>query len=251
VALAQEAFLAHLAGRLPAQPEGGAVEALRRLHGADLLLACACAHGEPHALRAFEGEVLQRAVSQLAGLAPSCADELRQLLRHRLLVGQGGALPKVADYSGRGPLLAWVSICAVRARRELGAPDARGEGLDALPEALARVLAADDPEQAVLRGDSRQALTRSLEAALACLGERERALLRLHHLHGLSMDQLAAVYGTSRSGVAREVAGARERLRRLTLHELSSRLRLSGPELESLLGMVDSRLELSLHRLMR
>jgi RNA polymerase sigma-70 factor (ECF subfamily) len=85
---------------------------------------------------------------------------------------------------------------------------------------------------------------------LGALPERERALLRLHHLHGLTMDRLSTMYGESRSGVARRVAQARERLLKLTRTELASRLNLAGSEVESLLGLVQSRLDFSLHRLM-
>jgi RNA polymerase sigma-70 factor (ECF subfamily) len=56
--------------------------------------------------------------------------------------------------------------------------------------------------------------------------------------------------GESRSSVARRIAQARERLPRLTRSELASRLNLAGPEVESLLGLVRSRLDFSLHRLM-
>ena len=43
---------------------------------------------------------------------------------------------------------------------------------------------------------------------------------------------------------------SRERLLKLTRGELASRLKLDGSELESLLGLVRSRLDLSLNRLM-
>jgi RNA polymerase sigma-70 factor (ECF subfamily) len=48
----------------------------------------------------------------------------------------------------------------------------------------------------------------------------------------------------------RQVAHARERLLKLTRVELAARMRLEGSELESLLGLVRSRLDLSLNRLL-
>lgn len=75
-------------------------------------------------------------------------------------------------------------------------------------------------------------------------------MLRLHHIHGLTMDRLATMYGEPRSSIARRVMQARERLLKLTRGELAARWQLEGSELESLLGLVRSRLELSLHRLM-
>jgi RNA polymerase sigma-70 factor (ECF subfamily) len=143
-----------------------------------------------------------------------------------------------------------VRIIAARIAGELADQQGRQVLFDEPPEVLARMLSSSDPERDLLREDTRQALAEALRKALAALSERERALLRLHHLHGLTMDRLSAMYGESRSGVARRVAQARERLLQLTREELSSRLKLAGAEVESLLGLVQSRLDLSLRQLM-
>jgi RNA polymerase sigma-70 factor (ECF subfamily) len=148
-------------------------------------------------------------------------------------------------------LLAWVRIIGVRIVGELASQAGRQELFDEPPETLARMLAPDDPEKDLLKEDSRQALVTALRTALAVMPERERALLRLHHIHGLTMDRLATMYGEPRSSIARRVMQARERLLKLTRGDLASRLKLEGSELESLLGLVRSRLDLSLlHQLM-
>jgi RNA polymerase sigma-70 factor (ECF subfamily) len=46
-------------------------------------------------------------------LAASSKD-VQQLARVKLLVRQGAALPKIADYAGRGDLGSWVSVLALR-----------------------------------------------------------------------------------------------------------------------------------------
>jgi RNA polymerase sigma-70 factor (ECF subfamily) len=247
ITLTAGTFVRHLARHLPA--EGGA-EVLRQLHGADLYLACACAVGERQALLAFEQHVLQKVPARLGQVSESTADEVLQVMRQRLLLGRGDTPPRIADYSGRGPLLAWVRIIGVRIVGELASQDGRQELFDEPPETLARMLAPDDPERELLKEDSRQALVTALRTALAAMPEGERALLRLHHIHGLTMDRLAAMYGEPRSSIARRVLHARERLLKLTRGELASRLRLDVSELESLLGLVRSRLDLSLHRWM-
>ncbi|MFY0566052.1 sigma factor-like helix-turn-helix DNA-binding protein [Archangium lansingense] len=247
VTLAPETFVRHLARHLPGD---GSAEVLRQLHGADLYLACACAMGERQALLAFEQHVLQKVPARLGQIPESTADEVLQVMRQRLLLGRGDTPPKIADYSGRGPLLAWVRIIGVRIVGELASQDGRQELFNEPPETLARMLAPDDPERELLKADSRQALVTALRTALAAMPERERAMLRLHHIHGLTMDRLATMYGEPRSSVARRVMQARERLLKLTRGELASRLKLEGVELESLLGLVRSRLDLSLNRLM-
>lgn len=247
VSLPTERFVRHLARHLPAE---NLAEGLEALHAADLYLACACADGERHALLAFEQHVLQRVGSRLGALPASSVDEVLQVLRQRLLLGRGETPPKIADYSGRGPLLAWVRISAVRVAGELASRDGREELFHEAPEVLERMLAPADPERELLKEDSRQALSAALRQALGTLSARERTLLRLHHVHGLTMDRLAAMYGEPRSTVAYHVGQARKRLLKLTRAALSSRLKLEGAELDSLLGLVRSRLELSLHRLM-
>jgi RNA polymerase sigma-70 factor (ECF subfamily) len=247
VSLAPETFVRHLARHLPG--EGGA-EVLRQLHAADLYLACACAMGERQALLVFEQQILQKVPARLGQLAESTVDEVLQVMRQRLLLGRGDTPPRIADYSGRGPLLAWVRIIGVRIVGELASQDGRQELFDEPPETLARMLASEDPERELLKEDSRQVLASALRTALAAMPERERALLRLHHIHGLTMDRLATMYGEPRSSIARRVMQARERLLKLTRGELASRLKLEGAELESLLGLVSSRLDLSLNRLM-
>lgn len=247
VPLAAETFVRHLAQHLP---EPLTQEALQRLHGADLYLACASAAGERQALLAFEQHILQKVPARLGRLPDNTVDEVLQVVRERLLLSRGEAPPKIADYSGRGPLLAWVRIIASRVVSDLASQDGRQGLVDEPTEVFARMLAPDDPERELLKEDSRQALAQALRTALAALSERERALLRLHHIHGLTMDRLATMYGESRSGVARRVLQARERLLKLTREELATRLKLDGPELDSLLGLVNSRLDLSLHQWM-
>ncbi|OJH37373.1 sigma factor-like helix-turn-helix DNA-binding protein [Cystobacter ferrugineus] len=247
VSLPVEAFVRHLARHLPA---GKASEVLRILHGADLYLACACATGEPSALRAFEQNILRHIPARLGALSPSMVEEVLQVLRERLLVGSEVAPPKIASYGGRGPLLTWVGITAARIAGELVDRNGRELLVTEPSEALVRMLASGDPEHELLREDARQLLISVLRKAVAALPEQERALLRLHHFHGLTMDRLALMYGDSRSGVARKVAQAREQLLERVHAELAPQLKQDQLAMESLLGLVRSRLDISLHRLL-
>ncbi|AKQ67378.1 putative DNA-binding regulatory protein [Myxococcus hansupus] len=230
--------------------EGTPMDALRQLNAADVYLACACAQGVPHALQLFEKHVVQKTAARLSRYPAALVDEVLQVTRQRLLLGMEGRAPKIAEYSGRGSLGGWVRIVASRIGGELQEHAGRHAPLVAAPEALEQLLSRADPERDVLQAHSKQALSESLQAALAALTERERALLRLHHLHGLTMDRIATLYAEPRSSVARHVAQARERLLKQTHRELATRLKLNGREVESLLGLVQSRLDLSLHRLM-
>ncbi|MFY1828310.1 RNA polymerase subunit sigma-70 [Myxococcus fulvus] len=245
--LSDETFLRHLASQLPA---GKVSEVLCVVQAADLYLACACSTGEPSALAAFERHILRHIPARLGRLSPSVVEEVLQVLRERLLVARGNTPPKIASYGGRGPLLTWVGIVAARIAGELVGRDERLQLVAEPPEELARLLAPDDPEYALLREDARQLLVESLRKAVAVLPEQERALLRLHHFHGFTMDRLTLMYGGSRSGVARRVADARKLLLEHVRMELAPRLKQDRLALESLLGLVSSRLDISLQGLL-
>ncbi|RKG60206.1 sigma-70 family RNA polymerase sigma factor [Corallococcus sp. CA054B] len=242
-----EAFLAHAAERLPAT--GDASEVLANLHAEDLALAFTCARGNARALQAFDAHVLSRVGTWLPGEAPSQVDELRQLLRQRLLLPVGGALPRLASYSGRAPLTQWVRAVALRLhidqQRTAPREQPAGERLPGLAERLGA-----DPELAFIRERHQEDFREAFRAALGRLDARERNLLRLHHVHGLSMDAVAATTQAPRSTVARWIARARERLLALTREELTARLGLTPAELDSLLRLVRSELDISLRQLL-
>lgn len=241
------AFLAHVAERLPST--GEAREVLASLRAGDFFLAFACGRGEARALEALDAHVLSQVGTWLPREEPALVDELRQLLRQRLLVPVDGAPPKLASYSGRGPLGQWVRAVALRLHidRQRAAP--REVPLEEAPVVLAERLGAD-PELAFIRERHQEDFRVAFRAALGRLEVRERNLLRLHHVHGLSMDSVGATYQAPRSTVARWIARARERLLALTREELTARLGLTPNELDSLLRLVRSQLDVSLRQLM-
>ena len=214
---------------------------------ADLYLACACIARDARALAYFEQELVAcvaRAVRKLGG-DRATADELTQVLRERLLVGTAERPPRLVEYSGRGPLRGWLRVIASRAlldrrRHEKHEAPLGERTLDALPAPEA------DPALAYLKASYRDAFRRAFRAAFAALEPLERDLLRHHHLDGESVDQLATRHGIHRATAARWVARAREHLLAGTRERLAADLGLPDPELDSILGLIASRLEVSL-----
>ena len=241
------AFLAYVAERLPAT--GEAHEVLASLRAEDFFLAFACVRGEERALEALDTHVLSQVGTWLPREGPALVDELRQLLRQRLLVPVDGAPPKLASYSGRGPLGQWVRAVALRLHIDLQRAAPRELPMEQAPAGLAERLGAD-PELAFIRERHQEDFRVAFRAALGRLDARERNLLRLHHVHGQSMDAVSATYQAPRSTVARWIARARERLLALTREELTVRLGLTSNELDSLLRLVGSQLDVSLRQLM-
>src|SRR5579884_1384958 len=93
-------------------------------HLADLYLATACAAGNAAALAAFERTHLSQVAAFVARTDsdPAFAEEVRQRLREKLLVGQP---PRISEYAGQGPLGGWVRVAAVRMALDLRKMTAR------------------------------------------------------------------------------------------------------------------------------
>jgi RNA polymerase sigma-70 factor (ECF subfamily) len=241
VRLAPEAFVAHLAARLPAR---GLPAALSGVHAADLWLACACAEGDDRALAIFEERFLpevDRAVQRGAG---GLSDEVRQRVRERLLVASGGP-PRIARYEGRGPLKAWVRVSASRALSNLKREERREVPVDD-PEAAGPSFRPPDPELSFLKARYRGEFKQAMKEAAAGLAPRERTLLKLCFVDGQSYADVARLHRVNRSTVMRWVDLATGRLLEETRRILRARLDVSGGELESLLAVVRSQLSVSL-----
>ena len=82
--------------------------------------------------------------------------------------------------------------------------------------------------------------------AFLLLAPEERNAMRLTYTHGLNLEGVAKALGVSRATAGRRLLSCRERVREETLRLLKERINASPAELESLLGVVRSRLELSL-----
>jgi RNA polymerase sigma-70 factor, ECF subfamily len=246
-----EVFAEHLSSRL-----GDALdpEIAMRLCAEDLYLALACARGVTWAVTMFEDRfsaTIDRAVGRVA-TSPAAAEELRQVVLVRLLVPERlGEEPRIAQYSGRGSLAAWVSIAAGRstlnARRALESPTGTVE------ELLADRALADEevPELALIRKRYQSAFVAALRQALAELDRDHRSLLRLHYVDRLTMDALASLFRVSRAGAHRRLATAREDMFQRTCGLLRKQLQIDTAELSSLLRLVRSDLDISLHGLLR
>jgi RNA polymerase sigma-70 factor (ECF subfamily) len=234
------AFMEHVAQRHP----GMNVDA--NVHVSDMYLAFACAQGDARAIAAFE-RYLVDVDRFIARIDPTqeFADEVRQQLRAKLLVAEGGR-PKIADYSGRGPLGAWVRIAAVRTALNLRRTRRRQDGTcdSFVPHTN------PDPMVDYMRARYREHFEAAFEETLAGLSSDERNILRFHHLEGMNIDELAQMYRVHRSTVARWIGQAREKIFERVRCILRERLQLSEDALDSLIELMRSGLHLSFERLL-
>lgn len=178
------------------------------------------------------------------------AEDLEQILRTKLYVAEPGKTPKLADYAGQGFLENWLRVTAVRIFLDLG------KRKDRAREALAAeadVLALPQPGDLaldVVKVEYRAAVAAALHEAAKQLAPGDRHLLRQHLVGGLSIDQLGAVLGIHRATAARRIGKAREELVAGTRRELAARLRLGPDELDEVIGLVMSRLDVSIGKLL-
>jgi RNA polymerase sigma-70 factor (ECF subfamily) len=219
-------------------------------HAADLYLCFACLGGDRLALAELDRRLARASEPVLArmGLDRVERDEVRQRVRERLLVSGGAA--RLGSYTGRGALAPWLRACATRVA--LNAFDAERRHAAAHDDDawLAWPSPDDDAELAYLRRSCGEAFKRAASEALAALPPAARLLLRQHHLDGVSAERLGALYGVHATTVQRRLQQAREDLLRETRRRLGEAVPLRPHELDSLVRLLGSQLELSVRRLL-
>lgn len=245
--LSDEELLRYLADRIP---EGASLlAALASLHPADLHLACACALGKPRALESFERHCLSDLAAVLARFSASTEfhDEVRQAVRERLFVCRPGTHARIEDYGGRGSLAGWVRVVAVRLAVDLLRQ--RGKQPMAAEDDVIQSLAISaDSELRVLAEKYRGEVKAAFQEAFAALSASERNLLRLHYLDGLTIDEIAAMKRVHRSTAARRIVRCCEHVATRTHRILVERLGIEASQVDSVMRLLRSHLDLSLER---
>jgi len=172
-----------------------------------------------------------------------------QQLMAKLFVGDGKRAAAITKYSGRGKLSAWVQSLATRhvhGRMRRRRPKTASS--DALIE---RAIETDDPELDVLKRRYRAEFKSAFEQAFLRLTVRQRNLLRHEFIDGLSIDKLGALYGVHRATAARWRAQCRVALLEHTRAIFETEHRVSMGELDSIVRLIRSQLNVSLSRLLR
>lgn len=232
-----DTFAAWLAARWPAELSAG--EWLARCRARDLYLTCGCVAGLAPAIAAFDARfiaALQRYVRTLT-LSAAQLDDLRQIVREKLLLGRLG------DYSGRGSLEGWFRVLALREGLDLVTHHEERRPIVARPPDRA---AAGDLADDVLKRRYRDAFNAALREAISTLDVEQRNLLRLHYLEGLSLEEMASFFGVHRATVARRMAEARTAVSDGMAERLRALLGVGESEFQSLLKLLGSQLEVSI-----
>src|SRR5439155_20074789 len=117
--------------------------------------------------------------------------------------------------------------------------------LEAMP------LPADGVELAHMKRLYRAEFSRAFGEALKTLGVRERNVLRLRYVDGLTLEQVAAIHQVHPVTAARWQAKAIEAVMESVRAALMTRLSVDAGELDSILRMARSELEITLRGMLQ
>jgi RNA polymerase sigma-70 factor (ECF subfamily) len=228
-----------------------AAAALARCRPGELAIAEAAARGDAGAIAAVEAagaDAIAATCRRFAG-AGHGEDDLRQILRDRLFVSDGERPPRIAEYNGQGSLGGWLRVVATRLFIDLGRAKDRARELGGA-DVVEGAAAATDLALDAVKAEYRDAVALALIDAARTLEPGDRHLLRQHLVGGLTIDQLGAVLGIHRATAARRIARARDQLAERTRERLAARLALDDRELAGVFGLVLSRFDVSIGKLL-
>ncbi|HTJ41279.1 MAG TPA: hypothetical protein VL463_04260 [Kofleriaceae bacterium] len=241
-------FAAELGRRLGADATPAALEAV---HGADVYLAIACSDGDAAAIALLERDYLREVDHAARKVRASAdqADEVRGHLRRVLFLAEPGRGAALHDFAGRGDLRGYLRVIATR---ELIRALERGRREIAIDDEAVfdRFAPRDDAELSFIRRVTRDQVADALRAALAALDAHDRALLRYHLVDAWSIDRIAEIYRIHRATAARRLTAARARLGELIRGELATRLAIESGEVDSIVRLVQSKVEVTFERLL-
>ena len=222
---------------------------LAALCTSDIYLAIAGLDGDARAATVLERDFLVEAdhAARKLRATDDQAAELRGHLRTILFTAESTRRAGLAEFTGRGDLRGYIRVIATR---ELIRVVNRGRKELPIEPMLDKLQIDHAPELGVLRARYGAAIGEALRAALDTLGDRDRALLRYSLVDGWSVDQVGERYNVHRSTAARWLAAARDTLGEAIRHEVATRLAIDVDEVDSIIAVVRSRIDVSLERIL-
>lgn len=227
---------------------GGAVDVLERTHLEDLASATAAATGDVRAIEAIDATIraASSSVARSMRLSATEVDEAAQIARVKLLVSVGGAAPAIAKYSGAGPLRAFVASVLGQEALRLAKKTSRER-----PEEDLSAIMVSQITGVRVSGAFLEKFKQAFHEALDTLEARERTVLRLTVVDGLTADEVGAGYRVHRVTVARWLRDIRERLLVETRKCLAADLAISASGIDAMVEGHLADIDVSLSRVLR
>jgi RNA polymerase sigma-70 factor (ECF subfamily) len=243
VVLGESVFSAHLARCL----KDRRVESAAEIPAEDLYLACACAIGARGAATAFErkyGAIVRRAIARVL-TTPDERQEAEQRVWHRIFVDDEQGPARITQYLGQGPLESWVAVASMR----IAVSFVRAETTER--RLRAKVIAdttSVDPERLSMQGELRAPFEAAVAEALDHLKPRERMILKLHVVSGMTLEAISKSLGITRQAVSKTFSQCRANILGEVEAALKERLKISREDFSSIMRVVASQLDASVSR---
>lgn len=216
---------------------------------AEVFLTCACAIGDPAAIRHLQQRYLSGvARSLLRGRNANLVEEALQQLTATMFLPRVGRPPEIADFAGSGPLSGWLRIATLRILLRLERRERRAVH-DVPIEGT--VAASMDPEVIYLRSRYGSALQNALVDAWNEMSPPARVLLRMRYTDNLGIDDIASSANIHRATAARRVKRAEETLVASARRLLRERLDADDGDINSVLRHIRSQINLSVSQIVR
>jgi RNA polymerase sigma-70 factor, ECF subfamily len=247
VDVSEDAYRDELVRRLGGE---ATADGLARCHADDVYLAIAACRGDPVAIARVEHQLARElaAAAPRTHATPEQLADARGAVRELLFTDTPERIAALRSFAGRGDLSGYLRVIVTRelvkvvqrGRREAPHEDA---------ELLGLLSTGGDPELSLLREHYREGVTACVRDALGKLDARSRGLLRYQLVDGLTVDRVGELHGVHRATAARWIVDAREKLGELIRAEVMAQLKVSRDEVDSIVRLVQSRVDLSLARL--
>jgi len=219
------------------------------LHGEELYLALACGMTDPAAVRTLQNcyfPALDEYLTRSGFDGPFRQDVFQQLLLHLC----AGDSPRILTYAGRAALTSWLRVATHRFALNLG-QSSQLQGKRVSEVTLSHLMSPDiNPEIQGAIDKAKPLFQAALRKAMDELKDRDRTLLRLCYLDGLSIDGIGTLYGVHRATAARWICDIRNNILEEVKSSLVEDFGLHASEFESLAFLVHSELQLSLMRVL-
>jgi RNA polymerase sigma-70 factor, ECF subfamily len=214
----------------------------------DHYLAFACGNGDPAAVAACDALLVREAGFAAEGtrMHVSVRDEAIQIAREHLFAPRADKPPAIKNYSGRGPLRAWLRVIVSRELVRIAKTQQRSAPLE--ERLIASPVVAEDPVLEELKVKYRAQLADAFRTALGTLTPRDRTLLRYQLIDNLTIDDIGALYKVHRATAARWLAKIREDLVEQSRATMAEALGVDTAEAASIVRLVQSQLDVSVIR---
>ncbi len=222
------------------------------LDAVGLRLAFDCLRGDERALNELK-DVLDGALATI-GRDLLSDDDLRADLCQQTYVlllygGPRAERPYLLTYGGRAPLRVWLRTALVRQCVLLKRRRQKEQPLDLAMADLVADRQHGNPELELLKQRYAREFRLAFRQSLASLSARDRLVLRHHLIERLTAEQIGRRFRVHRVTVVRWMQRIRRMLLKETASNLTTLIRKDMSELETIFGLIESRLQVSFSKL--